>query len=76
MLAAAAIAAVYVLLIAHHLRRAAIDSGPARQLNRAERAAAARLLTGDLDRAAYRAAMEALAAQESTARPLLAPTMD
>ena len=60
MLAAALIAAVYVLLVARQVRLAA---GPAlpRRLARLERAATAALLAGSLDRAAYRAEVEILA---------------
>ncbi|HTJ33616.1 MAG TPA: hypothetical protein VL738_10335 [Dactylosporangium sp.] len=73
MLAAAAIAGLYCWLIAWHLRRTAALAGPHARLARAERAAADRLLAGDLDRAGYRAEMETLAALDAVERPLVVP---
>jgi hypothetical protein len=73
MLAAAAIAGVYCWLIARHLRKTAALDEPRRRLARAERAAADRLLVGDLDRADYRAEMETVAALDAVHRPLVAP---
>ncbi|MGI5244206.1 hypothetical protein [Dactylosporangium sp. CA-139066] len=76
MLAAAAIAGVYLWLIARHLRKSAALDGPHRRLARAERAAADRLLVGDLDRAGYRAEMEMVAALDAVHRPLVAPAAE
>ncbi|WP_345122786.1 hypothetical protein [Dactylosporangium darangshiense] len=73
MLAAAAIAGLYCWLIARHLRKTAAVDGPQGRLARAERAAADRLLAGDLDRAGYRAEMETLAALDAVERPLVVP---
>ncbi|WP_433085092.1 hypothetical protein ACQP1P_09560 [Dactylosporangium sp. CA-052675] len=76
MLAAAVIAGVYVLLIARHLHKAAAPGRPHRRLAGAERAAAARLLNGDLDRAGYRAELEMLAALDAAERPLVVPAAE
>ena len=73
MLVAAAVAGVYVLLIARQLRTARAHGSPYRRLHKAERTAAAALLTGDLDRAGYRAEMETLAALDNVGRPLVVP---
>ena len=73
MLVAACVAGAYVLLIVGQLRTARVNGSPYRRLHRAERIAAASLLTGDLDRAAYRAEMETLAALDNVGRPLVVP---
>ena len=73
MLAAAVIAAVYVLLIARHVHKAAAPGRPHRRRVRAERLATARLFAGDLDRPAYRAELAALAALDAAERPLVVP---
>jgi hypothetical protein len=76
MLAAAAIAGVYVLLIARHVHRSTATSRPHRRLSTAERTATVRLLTGDLDRAGYRAEVETLAALDAVDRPLRVPASE
>ncbi|WP_432987671.1 hypothetical protein [Dactylosporangium sp. CA-233914] len=73
MLAAAAIAGVYVVLVARHLHKATAADRPHRRLANAERAATARLLHGDLDRRGYRAELEMLAALDAVDRPLVVP---
>jgi uncharacterized membrane protein len=74
MLAAAAVAGIYVLLIARHVRAARAAQAPHRRLERAEREAAYRLAGGDLDRAGYRAEMATLATLDAIGRPLVVPT--
>jgi hypothetical protein len=76
MLVAAAVAGAYLLLIVRQLRTARAGGSPYRRLHRAERLAAAGLLTGDLDRAAYRAEMETLAALDNVGRPLVVPAAE
>jgi hypothetical protein len=73
MLAAAAIAGVYAVLIARHLHKAAAQGRPHRRLADAERNATVRLIYGDLDRAGYRAELEMLAALDAVGRPLVVP---
>lgn len=73
MLAAAAIAGVYMLLIGRHLRAARAAEGPHRHLAREERDAVLRLMAGDLDRAGYRARMATIAALDALGRPLVVP---
>jgi uncharacterized membrane protein len=73
MLAAVAVAGIYVLLIARHVRAARAEQAPHRRLERAERQAVYRLAAGDLDRAGYRAEMAALAALDAVDRPLVVP---
>ncbi|MEU7872043.1 hypothetical protein [Dactylosporangium sp. NPDC049140] len=76
MLAAAATAGVYVLLISRHLYKAAATGRPHRRLADAERSATVRLLYGDLDRAGYRAELEMLAALDAVGRPLVVPASE
>ncbi|MFI5908916.1 hypothetical protein [Dactylosporangium sp. NPDC051541] len=76
MIAAAATAGVYVLLLARHVHRATAPGRPHRRRATAERLATARLFVGDLDRADYRAELETLAALDAVERPLVVPAAE
>jgi hypothetical protein len=89
MVVATCVAAVYIALVAMHVLaiRGGSPSGERyrpriatwfatreeRRRGRAESGAAQRLMTGSLDRASYRAAMAAMAAQDAVERPVEIP---
>ncbi|GAA3456943.1 hypothetical protein [Dactylosporangium matsuzakiense] len=76
MIAAAATAGVHALLVARHILRSTAPGRLHRRRAAAEGLAIARLFTGDLDRAAYRAELETLAALDAAERPLVVPAAE